>query len=280
MAAAAAQATTTVHETRPLDADGRVEIENMVGSIEVIGWERTEVEISGTLDDRVKDLDISAGGSRLRISVEQRRGTRYSPAAYLTIKVPSGASLEIETVASDISVGGVSGDLVLESVSGQVEVSGEPRSLDAASVSGDVRVAATSGDAKLESVSGDVIVERAAGRLETDVVSGTIRVESGRLDGFDAETVSGSIFCSAQPTDGARFSIEAMSGTIELRVAADINADFQIETYSGAIDNAIGPPATRSSDYGPGRELRFRAGSGGGRISIESFSGDIRLRTE
>jgi DUF4097 and DUF4098 domain-containing protein YvlB len=174
----------------------------------------------------------------------------------------------------------VSGDLVLESVSGQVEVSGEPRSLDAMSVSGDVRVASTSGDAKLESVSGDVTVDRAAGRLETNVVSGTIEIGGGRLDDLDAESVSGSIFCAAQPGDRARFSIETMSGTVEPRVTADMDADFQIETHSGAIDNAIGPPATRSSDYGPGRELRFRTGSGGARIDIESFSGDIRLRTE
>jgi hypothetical protein len=69
-----------------------------------------------------------------------------------------------------------------------------------------------------------------------------------------------------------------MSGKIELAVASDINADFHIETYSGSIDNEIGPPPRKTDEYGPGRELRFTAGAGGARVSVESFSGSVKLR--
>lgn len=276
--AGVAQADRAVDETRPLAADGRVEISNISGEINVIGWSGDGVVITGTLEDGVKELDISSSGSRLSIEVDLERRTRNNGSAYLTVKIPVTADLDVETVSADISVDGVLGEVDLESVSGQVEVSGETRSLEASSVSGDVLATTTVGRAELESVSGDIIVRHATGRLEASVVSGNIEIEGGTLDSFDGETVSGSIFCAANPTDRARFNLETMSGKIEMLVSSDVNADFYIETYSGSIKNDIGPSPVRTDEYSPGKELRFTAGSGGARVSIESFSGSVKLR--
>ena len=278
--AGVAQADRAVDETRPLAADGRVEISNISGEIKVIGWSGDGVVITGTLEDGVKELDISSSGSRLSIEVDLERRTRNNGSAYLTVKIPVTADLDVETVSADISVDGVLGEVDLESVSGQVEVSGETRSLEASSVSGDVLATTTVGRAELESVSGDIIVRHATGRLEASVVSGNIVIEGGTLDSFDAETVSGSIFCAANPTDRGRFKMETMSGKIEMVVSPDVNADFYIETYSGSIKNDIGPSPTRTDEYAPGKELRFTAGSGGARVSIESFSGSVKLRAD
>ncbi len=268
----------TVDETRPLAADGRVEVELISGDVKVIGWSGDGVAITGRLDDGVEELEISGGDSRLSINVELERRTRNNGNAYLTIKVPTTASLTIETVSADISVEGVLGELELESVSGRVEVSGETRSLEAASVSGDVIATSTAGSSELESVSGDVIVRHATGRLDASVVSGNIEIEGGELDDFDAETVSGSIFCAASPTDRGGFTIETMSGTVEMVVSSEINARFYIETYSGSIRNDIGPKPSRTDKYSPGKELRFTAGEGDANISIETFSGSVKLR--
>jgi DUF4097 and DUF4098 domain-containing protein YvlB len=269
----------TVNETRPLAADGRVEVSNISGEVEVIGWTGDGVTITGRLEDGVKELSVSSGGASLSIEVELERRTRNNGSAYLTIKVPKNASLDIETVSADISVDGVVGELDLESVSGRVEISGDTRSVEASSVSGDVIVASTAASSELETVSGDIIVRRATGRLDASVVSGNIEIEGGALDSFDGETVSGSIFCAASPTDRGRFTIETMSGTIDLVVSPEIDADFSIETYSGSIKNDIGPSPRRTDEHGPGKELRFTAGSGGARISVESFSGSVKLRT-
>jgi len=269
----------TVDQNRPLAADGRVEIINISGDVTVIGWTGDGVNISGRIEDGVSDLEISSGGDRLRIEVDLERRTRNNGSAYLTIKMPATADLEVETVSANISVDGVNGELDLESVSGRVEVSGEPNSLEAASVSGDVRVTSTAGRSDLESVSGNIIVRHATGRLDADVVSGNIVIEGGLLDSLTAESVSGNVSCAAQPTGNGRFNLETMSGTVELFVASDIGADFVIETYSGSIQNDIGPEPVRTDKYGPGKELKFTSGSGGARISVESFSGSVKLRT-
>lgn len=278
--AGVAQADRTVDETRPLSADGRVEISNISGEITVIGWSGDGVAITGRLEDGVEDLGLSSSHNRLSIDVQLERRTRNNGSAYLTIKVPTSANIDIETVSANISVDGVVGELDLESVSGHVEVSGEPRSLEASSVSGNVIAASTGLSSELESVSGNVIARNAMGRLEAAVVSGNIEIEGGVLESFDGESVSGSIYCAARPTDRGRFNMETMSGRIDMVVSQDISADFYIETYSGSIKNSIGPSPKRTDKYGPGKELRFTAGSGGARISIESFSGSVKLRTD
>ena len=43
-----AMAATPISQTRPLDARGRVEIENLKGKVEVVAWDRPEVRLSGT----------------------------------------------------------------------------------------------------------------------------------------------------------------------------------------------------------------------------------------
>jgi len=280
LAGATQAADRTVDQNRPLAADGRVEISNISGDVKVIGWTGDGVNISGRLEDGVSDLEISSGGSRLRIEVDLERHTRNNGSAYLTIKMPVTADLEVETVSANISVDGVTGEVSLESVSGRVEVSGPSDSLEAASVSGDVRVTSIAGRSDLESVSGNIIVQHATGRLDAEVVSGNIEIEGGLLASLTAESVSGSVFCAAQPTESGRFNLETMSGTAELVVASDINADFTIETYSGSIRNEIGPEPTRTDRYSPGKELKFTSGAGDARISIESFSGSVKLRVD
>lgn len=274
-----AQADRAVDESRPLAADGTVEIENISGEITVVGWSGNSVEITGKLESGVEELAISSRGNRLSISVELERHTRNGGSAYLTIKMPSTANLDIETVSAGISVEGVRGELELESVSGDVEISGETRSLEAASVSGKVVAVSTSGRSELESVSGDVIVRSATGRIEAAVVSGDIEIEGGTLDILDAETVSGSISSTARPAENGRFSLETMSGTVEMSISPDWNVDYYVETYSGSIRNSIGPEPKRTDEYGSGKELRFSTGSGGARVTIESFSGSVKLRT-
>lgn len=273
------QAERAVNESRPLAADGTVEIEIISGEITVVGWSGTNVEITGTIESGVEELEISSGGNRLSISAELERRTRNNGSVYLTIKMPSTANLDVETVSAGISVEGVRGELELESVSGNVEISGETRSLEAASVSGNVIVVSIAGRSELESVSGNVIIRSSTGRVDASVVSGHVEIEGGTLDMLDAESVSGSISCTARPTENGRFNVETMSGTIEMSISPDWNADYYVETYSGAIRNSIGPEPKRTDKYAPGKELRFSTGSGGARVTIESFSGSVRLRT-
>jgi hypothetical protein len=71
--------------------------------------------------------------------------------------------------------------------------------------------------------------------------------------------------------------MESISGTVGLVIKPPVNAEFDIESFSGDIENCFGPKARDKSKYGPGSELRFRQGSGGARVSLQTLSGEVSL---
>lgn len=276
-----ASASRTVSESHPLAAGGEVSVESLAGSLTIEGWDGAEVQISGTLGDGVKDLEVQSDedGISIEVKYDEDFHGRQRDTTDLTIRVPRSAGLSVETVSAGISVSGMRGAVELESVSGAIVVADAPSSLEVESVSGKVTVDTAPDGAELASVSGSIRVGNALGRLDAGNVSGSILVEGGTLAGGDFETVSGAITCNAVPGARGDIDMETMSGTITLRVDADAAASFSLETFSGTISNQIGPEAQRTSRYTPEKELRFNTGAGGPSISLSSFSGSIKLLT-
>src|SRR6188768_2043415 len=67
---ASAGAATPIDETRALDARGRIDIENIKGRIQVRGWDRPEVKISGSLGEGVEKLVVEGDAQHLVVKVQ------------------------------------------------------------------------------------------------------------------------------------------------------------------------------------------------------------------
>jgi hypothetical protein len=65
LAIAPAFAATPINETRPLNGDGEVRIENIKGKIVVRTWAKPQVQVTGSLGKGVEKLEIS-GDAQLR----------------------------------------------------------------------------------------------------------------------------------------------------------------------------------------------------------------------
>src|SRR3546814_202065 len=150
---AAALASTPIDETRPLHADGKVEISNLKGSIQVRVWDKPEVHVGGSLGRGVDTFDIRGDRDELEIIVRYPRSSNdSSEPTNLVIDVPTLASLDIDGVAVEISVIGTAGrSLEIDSVSGDITVAGAPRKADIESVSGDLKLTLNSADVKAQS---------------------------------------------------------------------------------------------------------------------------------
>jgi DUF4097 and DUF4098 domain-containing protein YvlB len=270
-----------VDERHPVTKGAEVSIENIAGSLTIIGWDAAEVEVVGTLGDGVEGLDFEVDDDGVSIEVEydeDYHGRQTTPTD-LTIRLPSSSPVSVETVSSSITVSGVRGALDLESVSGKIQVSGVPGSLDVENVSGAIEIDSAPDDSDLSSVSGSIRVATAMGSVDAENVSGSIVIEGGTLAGADIETVSGDITCKAIPGPKGDIDMETMSGSITLVVDAGAVASYDLETFSGNITNQIGPEPQKISKYTPEKELRFNTGQGGPNISLNSFSGTIKLLT-
>jgi len=268
-----------INETMDAAADGTVEISNVAGSVEVQGWSRQQVEITGELGSDVDELIFERDGDDIFIQVKVPRHHGRRIASELIIRVPEASSLEINTVSADIEVADVEGEQELESVSGDVETEAGSKDIDISSVSGDVVVV---GDKKpmrsrFNSVSGDIEADGLAGEIEVETVSGDLEIVNGVFSRASAHSVNGEIIFHAQLLDDGRLDIETINGEVDVRFAGDVSARFDIETFNGEIRNCFGPEAERTSRYAPGRELVFKEGDGSGRVTIQTLNGDIRL---
>ncbi len=232
-----------VQETRSLSSGGTVSIENIAGSVTVIGWDRDEVGIDGSLGNEGDVLEVQGDEGRLSIEVVIRDGWHKNiSGSDLEIRVPRGARLEIETVSAGITISEFEGQIEAESVSGAIDIKGRPR------------------------------------RVELSTVSSRIdcRID-GRLGEGEFESVSGRIQFEGDLSTGGDFDFETVSGPIELILPSGVAADFEVSTFSGSISNDFGFRAEKTSEYLPSKELTFSVGGGGARVSAETLSGSIRI---
>lgn len=270
-----------VDETRDADADARIDVEIISGSIQVTGWERNQVQVTGTIGDDVEALEISGSGRSISIDLDipDSWGRRHREVdARLEISVPVGARLAIETVSADITVTEVSGAVELGSVSGSIELSGSPSRADVETVSGDIRVDGDQTSITAESVSGDVELTGVAESVEAASVSGDVDVSATQIERASFESVSGDLEFSGGLTANARFHAEVHSGNVTLVLPADTSATWEVETFSGNITNEFGPGPKKSGQHGPGQWLKFTTGAGDARITVDSFSGNVKFR--
>jgi len=273
VAPAAMAADRPVDVAKPFAQDGSVSIENVAGSINVNGWEKGEIKITGTLGEGVEDLAFTVSGNKAIIEVKLKKGTRsHNGGADLAINVPRGASVEVETVSADIDVTNVDRSVDVESVSGAIRLTGHIRDVDAESVSGDVTVKGAITKVNAESVSGAVRLEGVSGEIDAETVSGSIDVSGSEITGTTCESVSGSIsFAGALSREG-RYSFDSFSGGVELSLPNDTDADVSMSTFSGRVVNELS--ATKVS----GKDVSFVLGDGGAKLDINTFSGSATIR--
>jgi len=281
-AAGAAWASQPVNETIPVAPGAEISVENLAGSLTFEGSGGGMLEVTGTLGDGVERLDIDIdedGDVYLEVEFDEDFHGKQTLSTDLTIRLPADSPLSVETVSASISVSGMNGGLELETVSGAIQIRGVPASLDIENVSGSVDVETAPSGSDVESVSGLIEIGSVMGDIDVANVSGDIVINGGTLGESSMETVSGNITCLAAPGPSGDVDMETMSGTISLVVDAGAVASYDLSTFSGSITNEIGPEPIRTSKYTPGKELSFNTGPGGPSISLESFSGAIKLMT-
>lgn len=282
-----ALAGTPINESRDIEATARVDISNVRGAVTVSGWDQPRIEVTGTLGDGSKGLEITGGGSRISVKVKGPEDSGWfnwgsrsrMEDSILNIRVPASAELRIDTVSAEITVTGTAGQLLeADSVSGKVRVDSTAREVEIGTVSGSVDLSGHGDRVQVETVSGDIETRSEHGRLKFETVSGNITAATGDYREFTGSSVSGDISIRGKPIGDARISADTMSGDVRLDMPAELSARIDAETFSGRIRSDFG--TVKEPEHGPGRSLEATVGDGKARMTIETFSGDITIRRE
>ena len=272
------------HDASPT---AHVSISNIAGTVTVLGWDRNEVQVSGELGDGAKPLSISGSHGNLSIKVEPQGGSgwfhwasdsRMGPTA-LEVHVPRAASLAISVISATLVIDGIDGgSIALDTVSGKARIQARTPSLKVDSVSGSIELGGHAEQADLQTVSGDILAPTLGSVAKLQTISGHIQANGGPWRKFSLSTVSGDAKLAGALAPGGTFDIDSMSGDGLLQLPAAPSAALHASSFSGDLRSDFGTP--RQAAHGPGSSLDARLGDGLGRITIETFSGDLRIRRQ
>lgn len=269
----AALAGTPINETRALNADARVSVNNIAGHIMVQAWDRNELSLTGDLGEGSEKLEITGDAASLGIAVKLPKRSRNAEDSLLQLRVPAGASVDLQGVSADVRVQGLRGAISVNTVSGDLDIDAASQQLNLQTVSGNMLVRASSArKTRLNSVSGDITVKGLSGEVQGESVSGNVVLGSGPYSDVKLHSVSGDVRVDGALADRGTLAVESLSGNIELLLPGTPSATLLMKTFSGDLASDFGGVADSSHD------VETRLGDGKGRITLSSFSGDISVR--
>jgi DUF4097 and DUF4098 domain-containing protein YvlB len=188
------------HHTYPITADGRIELDNINGSVHISGWDRNEVKVDAVkyadTKERLEEAKIEIESGHDYVSIRTRYpdhnnnwdwGSHNNPASVeYTLTVPRTARLdEIKLINGALDISGVAGEVRASCINGRLEA----RDL--------------------------------AGRAKLSTINGRMDAHFAQLSGQDIE-------------------LNSVNGSLELTIPSDSNAEVEASTVSGGISNDFG----------------------------------------
>lgn len=280
-------AATPINQTRSLNPDGEIKVENISGLIKVRVWNEPRVQITGSLGEGVEKLIVEGDAKSLHIKVKypDRKGwfnwgggVNVKEATQLELMVPVKAALELEAVSANIDVqGSAAPRMSINSVSGDSSVlASSPGKLSVESVSGNVSLKLTSPQVSVNTVSGDVrMLGHLNGRLDVETVSGNVELDTPVLNQLHFNSVSGDGSFQTSLAGNGRIEMDSVSGSLRLALPKTSSVHFKVESFSGDISSAVGKVV--KEEYGPGRSLDARLGEGKSNVNLNTMSGDVTI---
>jgi hypothetical protein len=231
------------HKTYPLAANGRIELENINGDVQIAAWDQTQIKVDAVKRARSKErldqaqIKINSDNDFISIRTEypdqdQTFGNddHDNPASVeYTLTVPRGATLDkIALINGALDVAGLSGEVRASTINGRLRAKGLEGRTKLSTVNSRIEAEfeKLSGSAiDLNSVNGRVVVtlpSDASADLEASTVSGRISNDFGL--GVNNHRYVGHDLRGQLASGGTRIRLSNVNGPIEIRHANDHRA--------------------------------------------------------
>jgi hypothetical protein len=193
------QYTEEFHQTYPLAASGRIELDNINGAVHITGWDRNEVKVDAVKYAGSKErlaeakIEVDAGSDFVSIRTKYPNhdhtfnGGWNDPAGVeYTLMVPRGGSLdEIKLINGALDIHGVSGEVRASCINGRMLAEGLQGRVKLSAINGRMEARferLSNSPVELSSVNGGlqlILPSDAKAELEASTVSGGIDDDFG-----------------------------------------------------------------------------------------------------
>ncbi|MCX6133396.1 MAG: DUF4097 family beta strand repeat-containing protein [Ignavibacteriales bacterium] len=191
LTSAIAQESREVRKSGPFGANGRISVDTYKGSITILPWEKSEIEIHAVIEadgsdryerEMVQDtdvrIDLTSGSARIKTDYEhaKRRHRGFLglfgessdnlPSVYYTIKVPRSTRVSIKDYKSKTTIEDLQADVDIETYKGEVSMSRLSGGLELKTYKGEAHVAFAdlSGRSRVETYKGEIELSIPRGR--------------------------------------------------------------------------------------------------------------------
>jgi len=267
-----------VEEIRQIDPNGIVHIRCTRGDLTIVGWDRSEAQVTGELDDLAQALQFRVEGEKTFIRVQMPGSdVNRGDGADLTIRLPAGVRVHVDTVSADVTLEGVVGPLAIRTVSGDVSATGTGELIHVSTTSGDIKIDDGSGRVKVTTTSGETFIRMAATDAQVDSVSGDIELELEAFDSVKTSTINADLEFEGSLKPYATIDSTSINGEMDLRLTRPVNAVIDIRTGPGGeIDNELSNAKAREL-ASKAMVLETTLGDGSGTIRAVTVDGEIQL---
>jgi hypothetical protein len=289
-----------VAESLPSDNVTNISINNHSGLINVVGWDKDKISVTGTLDDDAEKLIFEQKGAQVLINVEYPRMDHWTAdGSKITVFMPKNIRMKSSSVSSDIHLSNLHGGVEVKTVSGDVIAKDLTQNVELNSISGNIKSNDLSGKVALSAVSGDINDKNSSGRLEVRAVSGEVFINSQAKEVFfnnvsgssdinlenvvelRIRTVSGDLKAQLTLNKKALLKASTVSGDLDFTFQKGVDADFSLKSsVGGDIDNNITQAKTEHDEYGPGAKLNFQTVNGSALVRVSTVSGSVEVSSE
>jgi len=264
-----------IDTTLPFDKRGIVSLSLYQGDIVVSSWNREEVRVRARSERNEMRMDATSSRLSLELARPRSGDTHYE------ITVPVGVKVVARAYNGDISVTGTRGGVELNTQSGDIVVEDVTDMADISSLSGDITARTLTGHVDIRTTSGTVSLVDVKGDVEATSVSGDLNLRNVSSRYVRAKSTSGDVSFDGGVDSTGRYELGSHSGSVTLSVPANTSAQITVATYTGSIDSDFQITLKPGEHgFGPSKRFTFDIGKGDARISAESFSGDVTIRSK
>lgn len=261
-----------VDTTFAVSPDGRLDLYNHQGTVNVTTWDRDEIRIRASWAEGRRPVMIRKADSGVRVRVEPRNAGL--PYVEFDITAPRRMSMAMQGVELAVRIDGVDGNVSLQSVEGQLDVNGGRGNVSLQAVEGPVTVRNASGKISVNAVDGMVTILDSRGALRVESVDGDVMLQGIDSDDVGVNVVDGDVTYVGSIHDDGRYFISTHDGDLNITIPRDANARVSIATFDGELVSDI--PIQLEGDFSQKR-FSFTIGTGRALMELSSFDGVIRL---
>ncbi len=273
------------HYSYAIQPGGRLEVGNTNGSIEIAGWDRNTIDVSGSkyapTETELRDVQIKVdvNGNSAVVHTEIPHDFWHGNfGAHYMIRLPRQVRLDlVRTTNGSVTAEDLEGGGEVRSTNGRISLSRDTGDYDIETTNGTIDLDELMGDTRAQTTNGGIHGRLKGGAIDASSTNGGIdfTIEKPKDDRpIHVHTTNGGITLALAEFHDNPVTAETTHGSVTLRLPSDTNARISAHTSFARITSDLTFSATEDISK---HELNARLGHGGSQIAVHTTTGGIRI---